>query len=166
MTSPNDEEDNQLKMTTTKLPGKETTISGKSNLSQETKPDITLIPSKVVLPQKVSLSPITKDNIAFFKRLISIILPVSYSDSFYTSVLTIPSSSVLTLLAYWSDTPNSSPGRLVSAISGKLITDPEDTRMSLAHSTDQPANTVYISTLATLSPYRGHGIAGALLRGK
>lgn len=124
----------------------------------------TPIPSKVVLPTKVSLEYVTKDNIDFFRRLISIILPVSYSDSFYTSILTDPSTSDLTLLAYWSDTPKSLPGRLVSAISGKLIIDPNDTRMALTKSTDAASNTVYISTLATLSPYRGHGIADALLR--
>lgn len=139
-------------------------ISGTAHLPEHTGHVNTQPTSKVALPPHLSLKHVTKENITHFRRLISVVLPVSYSDAFYNSVLTDDSTSKLTVLGYWSDTSSSSHGRLVSAISGKMITDPNDKRIAPPPNTDTTTSTVYISTLATLSPYRGHGIAEALLR--
>src|ERR1700753_432316 len=112
------------------------------------------------LPPNVEFCPVTKENLAQFRRLISLVLPVSYGDSFYSAVLNDATTSKLTLAAYWKDDSRSEP-RMVAAISGNIITDCHDARIGTYARTTP---TLYISTLGTLSPYRGHGLAEALIQ--
>jgi N-alpha-acetyltransferase 50 len=112
------------------------------------------------VPANVEFSSVTKENIVLFRRLIGLVLPITYSDSFYSSILNDPIVSRLTLVAYWKEDA-ASPSRMVAGIRAKLVTDAKDSRMG-AH--DKTTPTLYIATLATLSPYRGHGIAEVLIR--
>jgi ribosomal protein S18 acetylase RimI-like enzyme len=115
---------------------------------------------QLVLPPNVEICSVTKENLTQFRRLIGLVLPVSYGDAFYSSVLSDATTSKLTLVAYWREDSNSDP-RMVAGISGKIITESHDTRIGTY---DMTTPTLYITTLGTLSPYRGHGIAEELVQ--
>ncbi|KAK8210339.1 hypothetical protein M8818_003508 [Zalaria obscura] len=108
------------------------------------------------LDPRITLEPCTKSNIASFKRLNSLLLPIPYQAKFYDEILAEKVASSITLLATWRDTPPStatdsdtSPGRVVGGIRCRLIGSPP---------------MLYISTLGVLSPYRTYGIASHLLQ--
>ena len=131
------------------------------------------------------ITPVTTATLPSFRRTISLILPIRYPNSFYTSILTDPAASSLSRAAIWqhrsraskrkqeNDRPISQQlavsklsddflenGELVGAIRCRLESVPKPP------STDNsPAveHMLYIQALALLSPYRGHGIATYLL---
>jgi N-alpha-acetyltransferase 50 len=129
-------------------------------------------PHKLI--SNVAICPVTTDNLTQFRRLITLLLPVPYSDNFYKETINDEIVSSISLVALWSNSPTSTP-RVVSGIRCRLlasspsITQPSSTAklFQAAFSADSkvPAQpSLYISTIATLSPYRGHGLATALLR--
>ena len=143
------------------------------------------------LDPRATLTLITKSTLPSFKRLTSTILPIRYPDTFYTSLLG-PETKTLAfgIVATWNSavaadslpTKSSSGGQLVGGIScrieplvgSKSLRDfPEPTRNGemrslaegnphLAHVSTSP-HMLYVSTLSTLSPFRGFGIGSALL---
>ena len=121
---------------------------------------VTSFSRRPALPPNVEFCPVTKESLVQFRRLISLVLPVSYGEAFYSAVLNDATTSKLTLIAYWRDDSRSEP-RMVAAISGKIIIDSHDARIGTY---DRTTPTLYISTLGTLSPYRGHGIAEKLVQ--
>jgi N-alpha-acetyltransferase 50 len=129
-------------------------------------------------PQKlisnVTISPVTADNVTQFQRLITLLLPVPYSDKFFKEIINDEIVSSISLVALWSNGPTSIP-RVVSGIRCRLLASSPSTKqpsttaklLQAAFPTDPQVPTqpsLYISTIATLSPYRGHGLATALLR--
>lgn len=114
------------------------------------------------LPPNVELRSCGKDDIPHLKRLISLLLPIPYSDRFFREIIEDPLINDITLLALWHDDPamrGKKKGRLVGAIRCRLLAHPP-TSTQLARG-DGPM--LYLSTLALLSPYRSHGIATHLL---
>ncbi|KAF2404232.1 hypothetical protein EJ06DRAFT_455747, partial [Trichodelitschia bisporula] len=103
------------------------------------------------LPSNVTLAPIAPSTLTSFRRLNSVILPVPYSERFYAEILSDPVVASLSAVALWADTPASKP-RVVAGIRCRLLAPVADAAPSL-----------YVATIATLSPFRGHGIASALL---
>lgn len=114
------------------------------------------------LPPNVELRACHKDDIPHLKRLISLLLPIPYSDKFFREIIEDPLINDITLLAVWHDDPTMKAkqrGRLVGAIRCRLLAKPP-TQSQTARN-DGPM--LYLSTLALLSPYRSHGIAANLL---
>jgi len=116
--------------------------------------------TKTTLPPNATLASITADTLPSFKRMTTLLLPVAYPDKFYNEILSDSIASSISLVALWSPSPSSSEKataspRVVSGIRCRLISHPLAT---------SPAPSLYISTITTLAPFRGHGLARALLR--
>lgn len=94
------------------------------------------------LPPQATIRPITEQDILPLRRLNSLLLPIAFPDTFYTTALTSPHSRIIT----WAD--NSDSPKVIGAI-------------VCAH---EPAiQNLYIRTLCLLSPYRSHGLMSAAL---
>lgn len=91
----------------------------------------------------VQLDDLTPNNLGMLKRINAVVLPTSYTDSFYDEALKV---GQLAKLAYYNEIP-------VGAIRCCLEVSPEHTKPSR----------IYIMTIAVLSPYRENGIGGMLL---
>lgn len=115
------------------------------------------------LPPNVELRSCKKDDIPHLKRLISLLLPIPYSDRFFREIIEDPLINDITMLAVWHDDPEmkgKQKGRLVGAIRCRLLAHPPTASQKARG--DGPM--LYLSTLALLSPYRTHGIATHLLQ--
>ncbi|KAL1304730.1 hypothetical protein AAFC00_003675 [Neodothiora populina] len=122
------------------------TSSSTSNLTQKYAPS-PLIPN-------LTLVPCTKPRLQDFKRLNSLLLQIPYPAKFYDEIISDPIVASITLLAVWTDDPDSassSPGRVVGGIRCRLLT------------SESSSPFLYISTLVVLSAYRTYGIATHLL---
>jgi N-alpha-acetyltransferase 50 len=104
------------------------------------------------LPNNVTLSPFTKELIPAFKRVNQLLLPIPYPKKFYDEILEDEVIQTISRVALWNDDGPSanSKSQLVAAIRCRLLGPSSDPML-------------YISTLTCLSPYRGHGLATALL---
>lgn len=92
-------------------------------------------------------------------------LPIRYPNSFYTATITDPVVASLSRVAIYHDHPvAAAPDSGASAGADKVI---GGIRCRLEKQTseaqDTEATNLYIQTLHLLSPYRGHGVAAALL---
>ncbi|MCJ1396421.1 hypothetical protein MMC18_009311 [Xylographa bjoerkii] len=137
------------------------------------------------LPSHIAITPVTAAILPTFRRAISVILPIRYPNSFYTSILSDAASSSLSRAAIWYDrsralkrkqedahSSSSQPakdqlpydslenGELVGAIRCRLEPVPIPPSPDGSSITEHQ---LYIQALALLSPYRGHGIAAHLL---
>ncbi|KAG5367099.1 putative N-acetyltransferase san [Yarrowia sp. B02] len=92
---------------------------------------------------KVQLDDLTPNNLGMLKRINAVVLPTTYTDSFYQEALTV---GQLAKLAYYNEIP-------VGAIRCCLEVPQEHTKPSR----------IYIMTIAVLAPYRENGIGGMLL---
>ncbi|KAL6721955.1 hypothetical protein ACLMJK_001060 [Lecanora helva] len=136
--------------------------------------------SRKALAPNIKLDPVTSHTVPAYRRLITTILPISYSDKFYKDSIANPTSSSLALCAQWQDSSisyhddhklsnqhdviaskSASPRSLVvGGIQCRLEPIPIPPTTS---SPSQPQQALYIQTLAVLSPYRCLGIATSLL---
>ena len=107
------------------------------------------------LPPNATIAPITADTLSAFRRMTALLLPVPYPDKFYNEILTDEVASSISLVALWSSSDTKAAPRVVAGIRCRLISHPAGTH---------PAPSLYISTVTTLAPFRGHGLARALLR--
>jgi ribosomal protein S18 acetylase RimI-like enzyme len=97
--------------------------------------------------------------------------PISYQDKFYNDTISDPIAASISLVALWHDTsehgsssPSSKP-RVVAAIRCRLLTSsPSSTAKTPSKHDSGTFPSLYISTIATLSPFRNHGLAQALLQ--
>ena len=134
------------------------------------------IPTHPKLPPNVSITPPTAATLPSYRRLITLLLPIAYPASFYAASIS-PPSDTFALLALWYDSPTSTP-IVVAGIQARV----EPAALSLPLEPPTPASSsslspaqegkqqppgeaqnLYILTLALLAPYRGLGIATALL---
>ncbi|KAB5547224.1 hypothetical protein GE09DRAFT_1130428 [Coniochaeta sp. 2T2.1] len=114
-----------------------------------------ILPPPPSLHPNASISPITATHIPALRRINSLLLQVPYSDSFYTTILTAPTSSLFSRAILWSDSPSSTP-KVVGGIVCRLETPPST-------STLPSISAIYIQSLTLLSPYRSLGLASAAL---
>jgi ribosomal protein S18 acetylase RimI-like enzyme len=113
------------------------------------------------LPPNATLAAITADTLPSFRRMTSLLLPVPYPDKFYNDTINDQVASSISMLALWTDSPTpthsqAAKPRVVSGIRCRLLANPPGSV------TNEPS--LYISTITTLGPFRGHGLASALLR--
>jgi ribosomal protein S18 acetylase RimI-like enzyme len=118
------------------------------------------------LPPNASITSITAETLPAFRRMTSLLLPIPYPDKFYNEILTDDVASNISLVCLWTDgrpAPERT-ARVVSGIRCRLL--PYSPTVSSVHDDTVPKDvpSLYISTVTTLAPYRGHGLASALLR--
>lgn len=131
-------------------------------ISFSTPESLKLFSSLHSLPSNITLESLTPALLPSFKRLNALLLPVPYTNSFYAETLSDSTISSLSLVALWHPDPpisfssQSTKPILAGAMRCRLL--PPGTSESGSSGAG-----LYISTIATLSPYRGHGIASHLL---
>ncbi|GAM89664.1 hypothetical protein ANO11243_077030 [Dothideomycetidae sp. 11243] len=123
-----------------------------------------------ILHPNLLFSPITTSNIPHFKRINTLLLPIPYSASFYTEILSDPVTASLSLLAVWTDPTVPTGPKVIGGIRCRLLTPETQTQRSAALATSLVSQSrqtgdriLYISTLTLLSPYRSLGVATELL---
>ncbi|KAF2417254.1 hypothetical protein EJ08DRAFT_83655 [Tothia fuscella] len=117
------------------------------------------------LPSNAILAAITAETLPAFRRMVALLLPVAYPDAFYNEILTDNVASNISLVCLWSDTDATTPPRVVSGIRCRLLAaSPAATYQNSTGNSSNHAPSLYISTVTTLAPYRGHGIASELLK--
>jgi GNAT superfamily N-acetyltransferase len=110
------------------------------------------------LPPNVHIEPVTEKILPEFRRLVQLLLPIPYPDKFYNEIMSDPVTASVTLAATWKDRDISIP-KVVAGVRGKVLaTSPAH---STIHGKEKPS--LYIATVCTLAPYRGHGLAPELL---
>lgn len=112
----------------------------------------------------VTIETIKTAHIPSLTRITGLLLPIRYPNSFYTSTITDPVTASLSRVAIYHDHPvAAAPDSTSSTGTDKVI---GGIRCRLERSTetqDREATNLYIQTLHLLSPYRGQGVAAALL---
>lgn len=115
-------------------------------------PSLPVLPPPPSLPTNATIAPITAEHIPALRRINSLLLPITYPDSFYSTILTAPTSSLFSRAILWSDTPSTAP-TVVGGIVCRLETP----------SNPSGPSAIYIRSLTLLSPYRSLGLAAAAL---
>ncbi|KAK5636214.1 hypothetical protein RRF57_011926 [Xylaria bambusicola] len=124
------------------------------------------------LHPQASISRIQPEHIPALRRITSLLLPVNYPDSFYARLSDPLSSGAFSRVILWHDDKggSSAPGKVI----GGLVCRPEPSpfhsgTVDASRSPIRPTipsaqpNALYIQSLVLLSPYRGLGLAAALL---
>ncbi|KAI0913484.1 acyl-CoA N-acyltransferase [Ustulina deusta] len=136
-------------------------------------PAATTAPSRPAnLHPQASISRIRPEHIPALRRITSLLLPVNYPDSFYARLSDPLSSGAFSRVILWRDEKKSpsAPGKVI----GGLVCRPEPSpfhagTVDSSRSSPGPTvpsaqpNALYIQSLVLLSPYRGLGLAAALL---
>jgi N-alpha-acetyltransferase 50 len=178
---PDDDDCNPDGRLSAQLSGTDSSLTGKSQIMSSLHPeaDAQIRPPSCSikhspLPPNARISRVTADLLPEFRRLISILLPVPYSNAFYTEITTDPIAHALTLATCWREDPKSQrPGNVVSGIRCRLLARSPGTMplggnvkasssASAATLPNEPS--LYIATVATYAPYRSHGLASTMLR--
>lgn len=114
----------------------------------------------------VTVETIGAAHIPSLTRITGLLLPIRYPNSFYTATITDPVIASLSRVAIYHDHPvaaapntSASPGtdKVIGGIRCRLE------RLESAENPGGRETNLYIQTLHLLSPYRGHGVAAALL---
>ncbi|KAJ5092609.1 GNAT family acetyltransferase [Penicillium alfredii] len=125
---------------------------------------------------QITIEPISTAHLPSLTRTITLLLPIRYPNSFYTTTITDPIISSLSRVAIYHNhpAPASNPAsgapasrdQLVGGIRCRLEKAPTPKEQDAPQSSQarEPAN-LYIQTLHLLSPYRGRGVATSLLDG-
>jgi len=117
--------------------------------------------ARATLLANAEISPVTEENLPQFRRLISILLPATYTDKFFAEILTDPIISSVTLVAHWRD-GTGQDCKVVAGIRCRVFV--SSLADSIKHKKDTSEPSLYISTIGTLAPFRNHGLATILLR--
>ncbi|KAI0439441.1 acyl-CoA N-acyltransferase [Xylaria telfairii] len=137
-------------------------------------PAATTPPSRPAnLHPQASISRIRPEHIPALRRITSLLLPVNYPDSFYARLSDPLSSGAFSRVILWRDdkkSPNG-PGKVIGGLVCRLEPSPfhastaDGPRARRGGPTTPSAqpNALYIQSLVLLSPYRGLGLAAALL---
>jgi ribosomal protein S18 acetylase RimI-like enzyme len=114
------------------------------------------------LPPPASISFIQKEHIEPLRRINSLLLPISYPDSFYRKILSPDPPLSFSRAIHWKDSATSETkvvGGIVCRLDPAIA--PESTPQAPIF---QPGvHDIYIQSLALLSPYRGKGLVAAVL---
>ncbi|KAL3426568.1 N-acetyltransferase san [Phlyctema vagabunda] len=98
------------------------------------------------LPERASITTIQEPHIQPLRRINSLLLPISYPDSFYHSILTPGNFS---RVIQWTDANVGAESKVVGGIVCRLDANP----------VDATSHDIYIQSLVLLSPYRSQGLA-------
>lgn len=126
------------------------------------------IPAGYATPHSlITVEAVSTAHIPSLARITGLLLPIRYPNSFYTATITDPVVASLSRVAIYHDHPvAAAPGSGASAGADKVIGGIRcrlEKQASTVEAQDTGATNLYIQTLHLLSPYRGHGVATALL---
>ncbi|OJJ43124.1 hypothetical protein ASPZODRAFT_32090, partial [Penicilliopsis zonata CBS 506.65] len=145
------------------------------------------VPSSVATPHPhITIDTVSTAHIPSLTRITGLLLPIRYPNSFYTATITDPVIASLSRVAVYHDHPVGGPAATTAATAITTTTTTTTTIpppslgadkviggircrlercVQAEHTSTSPATatTLYIQTLHLLSPYRGHGVATALL---
>ena len=114
------------------------------------------------LPSQVQIVTITPSLLPSYRRLITLLLPIKYPESFYKESVADPSEASLARVAIWNEQSvsenSSSPGSSTSKVVGGI-----QCRLENSPSMPPGEQHLYIQTIAVLAPFRQLGIATHLL---
>lgn len=110
---------------------------------------------------QATIRPISADDITPLRRINSLLLPVSYPESFYQRILDPSASALFSRVIVWSD--NGSTPYSTKVIGGIVCRIDETASISRAHEAATTGPILYIESLCLLSAYRSLGLASAAL---
>lgn len=114
------------------------------------------------LPPNVTIEPCQDRYLQSYRRMNALLLPIPYRDDFYKETMQDPVIASVTRLALWHEKPSSktsasvTEAKLVAAIRCRILASPPDNPY-------EKVPVLYISTITTLAPFRGHSLASHLL---
>lgn len=121
-----------------------------------------------------TILPVTEAHIPALRRINALLLPVNYTDGFYTALLDPAVSGLLSRAILWQDEPTA-PAKVVGGLVCRLEPSPFDAatgrysadlaKKAAASAAPPRARALYIQSLVLLAPYRGLGLAAAALEG-
>ena len=136
----------------------------------------------------ITIETVSTVHIPSLTRITGLLLPIRYSNSFYTAIITDPVVASLSRVAIYHDHPvaaapassslastssapnasNAGADKVIGGIRCRLERLPQTTSELLRnnHTQQSPAlepTNLYIQTLHLLSPYRGNGVAASLI---
>lgn len=131
-------------------------------------PYLHAIPAGYATPHPhVTVETVSTGHIPSLARITGLLLPIRYPNSFYTATITDPVVASLSRVAVYHDHPvAAAPDSGASIGTDKVIggircrLEKQDPAQGVQ---DPEATNLYIQTLHLLSPYRGQGVAAALL---
>ncbi|KAI0863497.1 acyl-CoA N-acyltransferase [Xylaria cubensis] len=161
-----------------------TATAATATATTATHPIVTTPPSRPTnLHPQASISRIQPEHVSALRRITSLLLPVNYPDSFYARLSDPLSSGAFSRVILWRDDK-----KATEKVIGGLVCRPEpspfhagtvDSSSSSSSSSKRASrgggggpttttpsaqpNALYIQSLVLLSPYRGLGLAAALL---
>lgn len=117
------------------------------------------------LPPQAIISPIEQAHIQSLRRINALLLPISYPDSFYHKILAPDPPTPcrgFSRAILWTDA-SSQEAKLVGGVVCRLepALAPSSTPETPVY--DPTTHDIYVQSLALLSPYRGKGLAAAVL---
>jgi ribosomal protein S18 acetylase RimI-like enzyme len=143
-----------------------------------------IVPGYQTPHPNITVEPISTAHIPSLTRITGLLLPIRYPNSFYTATVTDPVIASVSRVAIYHDhhhqhsvspaatttataagSANTGTDKVIGGIRCRLERLPSKTTellSSQSRSRQEPAN-LYVQTLHLLSPYRGHGVATALL---
>ncbi|EPE26455.1 Acyl-CoA N-acyltransferases (Nat) [Glarea lozoyensis ATCC 20868] len=118
---------------------------------------------KATLPPQAAISRIQEAHIQPLRRINSLLLPINYPDSFYHSILAPSPNPSFSRVITWTDPANPAEAKVVGGIVCRLDPTPASDFTPSNPKYVPGSYDLYIQSLALLSPYRGKGLAAAVL---
>lgn len=139
---------------------------------------VTALPPTIPTPHpSATIVPVTDAHIPALRRINALLLPVNYTDSFYTAVLDPAQSGLFSRAILWRD-DDQAPAKVVGGLICRLepsAFDPASgayspglARKATGSVAPPPVglgHALYVQSLVLLAPYRGLGLAAAAIEG-
>ena len=119
--------------------------------------------ANVTIPPPAGICRIQEQHIQPIRRINSLLLPIAYPDSFYHKITAPASTPSFSRVITWTDPAKPAEPKVIGAIVCRLDPTPAP-EFSPTNPKFVPGSyDLYIQSLALLSPYRGKGLAAAVL---
>lgn len=116
----------------------------------------------IILPPQATIVPIKQEHIQQLRRINSLLLEISYPDSFYSNILA-PAAAHFSQAILWTD-PSTSETKIIGGLVCRIDPSFESNSDPNNQISIPGSNDIYLQSLALLSPYREKGLAAAALQ--
>jgi N-alpha-acetyltransferase 50 len=138
-------------------------------------PPVTALPSTPSPHPSATIVPVTEAHIPALRRINSLLLPVSYTESFYKAILDPAQSGLFSRAILFDDGDASVAPKVVGGLVCRLEPSPFDpasgiysvdlARRARERVSPPDSRVLYVQSLGVLAPYRGLGLAAAAVEG-